>query len=220
MQALQIAPGNFKRFFPSLYGGKPHDMCVRRIRQELRLAALLHDMGHSLFSHASEKVYSNLALLRRASSELTNIAGKEKGAGEVISFCLAQTSALRELIDRGRRKLMDSLNSDSWAEDVDFDHISLMIIGRAWHPYLQFLGDIVSSAFDADKLDYLLRDATAAGLPLRYDLDRVLTCRSSQALRNGGWRGQVARTLWCFRCRHGGAHAGIWQTKIRLLRGV
>ena len=67
---------------------------------------------------------------------------------------------------------MDSTNSDFCAEeDVNFDHISLMIIGRAWHPYLQFLGDIVSSAFDADKLDYLLRDATAAGLPLRYDLD-------------------------------------------------
>ena len=70
---------------------------------------------------------------------------------------------------------MDSTNSDFCAEeDVNFDHISLMIIGRAWHPYLQFLGDIVSSAFDADKLDYLLRDATAAGLPLRYDLDRYL----------------------------------------------
>ena len=166
--------GELQTFLSRLYGDKPHDICVRRIRQELRLAALLHDTGHSLFSHASEKVYSNLALLRRASSELTNIAGKEKGAGEVISFCLAQTPALRGLVDRGRRKLMDSSNSDSWAEDVNFDHISLMIIGRAWHPYLQFLGDIVSSAFDADKLDYLLRDATAAGLPLRYDLDRYL----------------------------------------------
>ena len=68
---------------------------------------------------------------------------------------------------------MGSTHHDD-AAVVDFGHISLMIVGRAWHPHLQFLGDIVSSAFDADKLDYLLRDATAAGLPLRYDLDRYL----------------------------------------------
>ncbi len=171
---ISNSSGELQTFLSRLYGNQSHDTCLRRIRQELRLAALLHDTGHSLFSHASEKVYSNVSLLRRASSELTNIAGKEKGAGEVISFCLAQTSALRGLVERGRRKLMDSTNSGVGAEDVNFDHISLMIIGRAWHPYLQFLGDIVSSAFDADKLDYLLRDATAAGLPLRYDLDRYL----------------------------------------------
>ena len=166
--------GELQTFLSRLYGGQRYDMCVRRIKQELRLAALLHDTGHSLFSHASEKVYSNLPLLQRASAELTSIAGKEKGAGEVISFCLAQTSAVRGLVDRGREKLMGTTSPESGVDNVDFDHIALMIIGRAWHPYLQFLGDIVSSAFDADKLDYLLRDATAAGLPLRYDLDRYL----------------------------------------------
>lgn len=39
---------------------------------------------------------------------------------------------------------------------------------------MQFIGDIVSSGFDCDKLDYLLRDAISAGLPLRYDMDRYL----------------------------------------------
>ncbi len=36
------------------------------------------------------------------------------------------------------------------------------------------MGDIVSSGLDADKLDYLLRDASCAGLPPRYDLERYL----------------------------------------------
>ena len=43
---------------------------VMRLRQELRLAALLHDSGHSMFSHASEKVYGTLGLLRKASEEV------------------------------------------------------------------------------------------------------------------------------------------------------
>src|SRR5690606_12857221 len=89
-------------FLPRLYPGATFDDCIKRLRQELRLAALLHDTGHSLFSHASEKVYSRLQLLVDASAELTRIAGKEKGAGEVISFCLAQTTSVRDLVARGR----------------------------------------------------------------------------------------------------------------------
>lgn len=165
--------GDLQTFLTRLYD-QPYDNCIKRLKQELRLAALLHDTGHSLFSHASEKVYSKIPLLVDASAELTDIAGKEKGSGEVISFCLAQTPALRELIARGGTKLLGAPEYDEYGGEVNLDHISLLIVGRAWHPYLQFLGDIISSAFDADKLDYLLRDATAAGLPLRYDLDRYL----------------------------------------------
>jgi len=166
--------GDLRTFLPKLYDNTPFDKCTKRLRQELRLAALLHDTGHSLFSHASEKVYSKLPLLVEASAELTEIAGKEKGSGEVISFCLAQTKSVRDLISRGRSKLLDSASFDEDYGEINFDHVSLLIVGRAWHPYLQFMGDIISSAFDADKLDYLLRDATGAGLPLRYDLDRYL----------------------------------------------
>ena len=166
--------GDLQTFLPKIYDAATYEDCIKRLRQELRLAALLHDTGHSLFSHASEKIYSKLPLLEEASSELTEIAGKEKGAGEVISFCLAQTKSVRELVDRGRAKLIGTPAADEYDGEIDIDHVSLLIVGRAWHPYLQFLGDIISSAFDADKLDYLLRDATGAGLPLRYDLDRYL----------------------------------------------
>src|SRR5262249_24367170 len=170
-----------------LYGDVPFEECTKRLRQELRLAALLHDTGHSLFSHASEKIYSKLSLLVEASPELTEIAGKEKGSGEVISFCLAQTKSIRELISRGRAKLIGRAAFDEYDGEIDLDHVSLLIVGRAWHPYLQFLGDIVSSGFDADKLDYLLRDAAAAGLPLRYDLERYLaTVHLPQAKLNDG----------------------------------
>jgi HD superfamily phosphohydrolase len=58
--------------------------------------------------------------------------------------------------------------------DVDLRNVALMLVGLARHPYLQFLGDIISSGLGADKLDYLLRDASNAGLPLRYDLERYL----------------------------------------------
>ena len=145
---------------------------ILRWKQELRLAALLHDTGHSFFSHTSELVYEKLVPLKEASRELSLFVGKEKGAGEVLSFCLTLTLAVNRLLERTGKRLIGEQASDDYDGAIDLMNVALIIVGRSRHPYLQFLGDIVSSPFDADKLDYLLRDGKNAGLPLRYDLDR------------------------------------------------
>ena len=54
------------------------DDTVSRWRQELRLAALLHDTGHSVLSHASERVYGQLELLKNAAGELSELAAAEE----------------------------------------------------------------------------------------------------------------------------------------------
>ncbi len=117
-------------------------------------------------------VYSKLHVMEQAAEELSTLAGRKKGAGEVISFCISRTKAVRSLWERAKARLDENLHEE--VGDVDFDNVSLLIIGRSKHPYLQFAADIISSDLDADKLDYLLRDATSAGLPLRYDLERYL----------------------------------------------
>src|SRR6202035_5538628 len=64
--------------------GEPVDRVARtvlRFKEEMRLAALLHDTGHCLYSHASERVFSRLIIVKRASVELSRFVGKEKGAG-------------------------------------------------------------------------------------------------------------------------------------------
>jgi HD superfamily phosphohydrolase len=172
----QNAASELGSIISAVFAGSDPRRVLSRLRQELRLAALLHDTGHSLFSHASERVYSNLALLQRASVELTQFSGKKKGVGEVLSFCLALTPAVRELLKRAESRLQQGVKTDQeeFGQPIDLTNVAMMIIGRSCHPYLQFLGDIISSGFDADKLDYLLRDAIAAGLPLRYDLERYL----------------------------------------------
>jgi uncharacterized protein len=148
---------------------------LARLRQEIRLAALLHDTGHSLYSHASEHVYSEIPLLKKASAELSTFAGKEKGSGEVLSFCIARTKSISDLLDRAKQRVpAGGEEAGEFSGQIDLDNVSLLIIGRSQHPFLQFMGDIISSGFDSDKLDYLLRDAATAGLPMRYDLERYL----------------------------------------------
>jgi HD superfamily phosphohydrolase len=149
---------------------------ISQWRQELRLAALLHDTGHSLLSHASERVYGELGLLKNAALELSELAASNKKAGEVLSYCLSRTEALNDLLARAKGKLMKERDpSGEYDGDLDMGNVSLLILGRSKHPYQHFMGDIISSGFDADKLDYLIRDAISAGLPLRYDLERYLS---------------------------------------------
>ncbi|MFZ1159672.1 MAG: HD domain-containing protein [Candidatus Sulfotelmatobacter sp.] len=145
---------------------------LARLREELRMAALIHDVGHSIYSHASEQVYQDLPLLQSAVLELHKIIGKKKGAGEVISFAFSRTASLRRLLDNARQHLPN--DETHKVKELLWDNVSLLIVGRSAHPYLQWMGDIISSDLDADKLDYLLRDALSAGLPLRYDLERYL----------------------------------------------
>ena len=147
---------------------------LARLRQELRLAALFHDTGHSLLSHSSEEVFQHLDLVKNATAELASFVGKKKGAGESIALAMTLCPCVQRLLERARQKLLgDDAAGDDQVE-IDMANVALIIVGRSKHPYLQFLGDIISSGFDADKLDYLLRDATAAGLPLRYDFERYL----------------------------------------------
>lgn len=166
--------GEIRDIAKAILPDEDSDLTILRFKQELRLAALLHDIGHSLFSHTSERVYERLNPLAEASKELTAFVGKEKGAGEVLSFCLTLTPSLGRLLDRAKNSLIGDEAFDDYDGPIDLRNVALLIVGRSAHPYLQFLGDIVSSGFDADKLDYLLRDAKAAGLPLNYDLDRYL----------------------------------------------
>jgi len=171
---LQRNEGDVENILRVLDPERAPKAAIAKIRQELRIAALLHDAGHSLYSHTSELVYSRLDLLRSAVREIRTITGKEKGAGEVVSFCIASTSSLAKLLDRAKRFLIGETTSDEYTGEIDLTNVALLIVGRTSHPFLQFLADIVSSGFDADKLDYLIRDAKAAGLPLSYDIDRYL----------------------------------------------
>jgi HD superfamily phosphohydrolase len=167
--------GKLRQIVKTVEGTAEFEETLFRWRQELRLAALLHDTGHSILSHTSERVYGKIPMLELAADELTDFAGSEKKAGEVISFCLSRTDALNSFLKRAESKLMkESEIPDEFKGNPDMDNVALLIVGRSRHPLSQFLGDVISSGFDADKLDYLLRDAAAAGLPLRYDLERYL----------------------------------------------
>jgi HD superfamily phosphohydrolase len=125
---------------------------LKRDRQLIRLAALLHDVGHSPFSHASEDLFP----------EQKN--GK-KFKHEQYSAAIVRTQ-LRDVIESHR------LNTNC---DFSADDVAALIEGGAKPGKSLFWRDLISGQMDADRMDYLLRDSHHTGVQYgRFDLSRIV----------------------------------------------
>jgi len=119
-------------------------------RQKLRLAALLHDIGHYPFSHAIESIYTD---------DGKNSEGKHENFG---AYILSKYSIKEILTDK-------NYNPE------EISNIFLARSGEVIH------NQLISSQFDVDRCDYLLRDSMNTGVNYgRFDLDRMIhTVRKS-----------------------------------------
>jgi HD superfamily phosphohydrolase len=140
-----------------------------RYRILLRLAAMVHDVGHSFYSHTSERIFSLVDPFPSVTAALKVTDAKEPGAAEVVVYLLITS-------EQWQRRV-----SEIWAatktaikppDPSEWERIGRWVMGQESDPELKFLADIVSGPLDADKLDYISRDAYAAGIPIGYDLER------------------------------------------------
>ena len=119
---------------------------LAKARQALRLAALLHDVGHAAFSHAAEGVvlddlgHEGLSIKLVSSKEfLAPLLGGFYGRG----FCIRVAEILQG--------------------------------PPALPPQLQVLKDLVSGEMDADRTDYLIRDSHHCGVDYgRFEYRRLI----------------------------------------------
>lgn len=118
---------------------------IERNKVLLRLVALLHDIGHAPFSHASKELFP------------TGL-DHEYYSAKIV----AQDNELKGIING----LADRFDVDITTEDI-----RKFLLGEKPEPVLQ---QIVSGPLDADKMDYLLRDSYYTGVHYgRFDMDRL-----------------------------------------------
>ena len=157
------------RLLDALTANQPPNLKPRpddRIR--VRLAALLHDCGHLFLSHIGEAQLvgdPQIAGVRKSAAKLA----KPK-THELLSYMIVSSKAFRSYFKLLQRRYRDQSYE---LGDVDIGEVANYIIGEA-HYRRKHFADMINGPFDADKLDYLTRDAYFTGLRISLDIDRLL----------------------------------------------
>jgi len=128
----------------------------------VRLAGLLHDIGHCFFSHASEKMMKPIL---EAVIKSQNI-GMPK-PHEFLSYLIVTNDYF---VDYWKSCIAPLFSEPE--DEPDIVTIAKMIIGIPSSDEKRYLQEIISGAYDVDKLEYLYRDARTAGLEISYDIER------------------------------------------------
>jgi hypothetical protein len=126
---------------------------IRRHRQLVRLATLLHDVGHGPFSHAAEEL---LPLRGTADDHY----GHEDYSAAIV-----------------RRHFTDVIRNHplnvNW--DLTADDVANLLEGKPEAGHALFWRDLIDGQLDADRMDYLLRDSLHTGVSYGgYDWQRLV----------------------------------------------
>lgn len=137
------------------------DEPLAKARTLVRLTALLHDVGHIFFSHASEEVI----LPEKKHEWLSEYILKQNDllGGELEKIYGADISGISGLV-----------------ADIVSKEITTKI------PQLTLLSDIISGSMDADRTDYLIRDSLHCGVDYgRFDFRRLIECLELEQTEDG-----------------------------------
>jgi hypothetical protein len=158
--------------FSKIFQNKITGVDFYRLQETLRLACLLHDIGHAPLSHSTESVMPKV-------SELKLPAG----------FVIGNDDRQATHEDYTLKSIVDSSFTESFKKvnlkyGVKPNAVAELILGKNLEPdyftigninYFPLLHQLVSSEIDCDRMDYLLRDSYFCGVSYgKHDLDWVI----------------------------------------------
>lgn len=149
---------------------------IEGLRRRVRLAGLLHDIGHGPFSHTSEIVFPKLKDLPLDWSSWRGEPTDRQAVHEDYSVLLIKTLAHESVLESGMAQDICSLihtdtKPSSWLSGLQRRIPGLQTV----------LKGLISGEVDCDRMDYLLRDSYYCGVAYgQYDIDWLISSMGVQ----------------------------------------
>lgn len=144
----------------------------------VRVCAILHDIGHGVFSHVSEHALARRTDLRLALQSFADANHLPKvQLSEVFAYYIVGSPAFIEMLAIGLDRLNQPISFGQSSADnaaAVVERAQKAIVGHHIDEQIPLLHEIITGPFDADKLDYYTRDAKQAGVPSLLDISRLL----------------------------------------------
>lgn len=155
---------------------KENEIVVMWYRQILRLIALLHDIGHAPFSHASEDLFPDGWTHESYTKEIIETT-------EIANYiCEIGEDLRKEIITKMKLSSDENIYQKYKIQPIT-PQLLWKIYGEeanpidgnyVWSEFL-FLKSFMDGELDCDKMDYLLRDSMYCGVSYgKYDLERFI----------------------------------------------
>lgn len=203
---LHIAEKMIQRLKKINYELLTEDKNKDKYHKILRLAALLHDIGHYPLSHTIEASYkeSSLFIEKEYNEKINPLLHKQANTNALtdktqiakdfksdinasnINRILYYSEKMKEIEDKKyhhenlAEKVIKSkhfsniLKNKFKINDDDIDVICKIINGTNDKKEYFILAKIIKSNFDADQMDYMIRDTQNTGINVNIDLDYII----------------------------------------------
>ena len=164
--------------------------------QEIRIAAILHDVGHACLSHLTESYFNNHPYIKFSLKEINQQKGVIPSNHELISSLIIKCPSFIDFFNQSlanyRGEIQDANDS--------LNRISDMIIGFPPSNNLEdaYKAEVVNGPYDADKLDYIFRDSYFTGISLSTDVERFIFGLSVAKVPQTDKKSVVSRCKCCF----------------------
>ena len=140
---------------------------LQRWKAVVRLAALLHDIGHGPLSHTTEVAMPALKDLQLPETLMQARGSQKKATHEDYTLKMILDSGLTSILQKASQSLgFSPLHIASLIEPAlevrdDFFKVQAEGCTLDFHPILK---QLISSELDSDRMDYLRRDSLHAGV--------------------------------------------------------
>ena len=158
--AMQVASEAFDSIFSLKREIRLSPQSYSRFRQVVRLAALLHDIGHGPLSHTTEIAMPSVKDLHLPAE----LQYKERQATH-------EDYTLKMILDSGLTSLIERAGEEGGFRPI---HVAALVSPKIQvqdsfffdHPvdFRPILQQLISSELDADRMDYLRRDSAQTGV--------------------------------------------------------